>query len=226
MAPAAVYLASRNETLVALKVLLPAVDDSGPSERSRAPPPVLQALQRECGMMASLRHPNVVLWLGVCYSPPAIITGACVRGGRRLPSSLCLQPASTLPHPASLCLTVCLPSLQPSTPAEFCSRGSLCDVLRAASQNEAAAAALTWPRRLGLALDAARGMLALHTHSPPIVHRDLKSPNLLVDAAWRCKVAGAALCLGSVRLPALLRPACLSPAPHTQPRLATSLPPL
>ncbi len=32
--------------------------------------------------MASLRHPNVVLFLGLCYSPPAIVTGAGLgRGG-------------------------------------------------------------------------------------------------------------------------------------------------
>ncbi|EFN52530.1 hypothetical protein CHLNCDRAFT_13628, partial [Chlorella variabilis] len=34
----------------------------------------------------------------------------------------------------------------------------------------------------------AKGMLCLHVHNPPILHRDLKSPNLLVDAAWRVKV--------------------------------------
>jgi serine/threonine protein kinase len=38
------------------------------------------------------------------------------------------------------------------------------------------------------ALDAAKGMLALHAHSPAIIHRDLKSPNLLVDKHWRVKV--------------------------------------
>jgi serine/threonine protein kinase len=42
------------------------------------------------------------------------------------------------------------------------------------------------------ALDAAKGMLCLHAHSPPILHRDLKSPNLLVDAAWRVKVGSFA----------------------------------
>ncbi len=39
------------------------------------------------------------------------------------------------------------------------------------------------------ALDAAKGMLYLHSRSPPILHRDLKSPNLLVDAHWRVKVS-------------------------------------
>ena len=41
---------------------------------------------------------------------------------------------------------------------------------------------LTWTRRLLMALDAARGMLYLHSHKPrPILHRDLKSPNLFVN---------------------------------------------
>ena len=31
-------------------------------------------------------------------------------------------------------------------------------------------------------------MLYLHTHSPPVAHRDLKSPNLLVDSQWHLKV--------------------------------------
>jgi serine/threonine protein kinase len=32
------------------------------------------------------------------------------------------------------------------------------------------------------------GMLYLHSRSPQIIHRDLKSPNLLVDEHWRVKV--------------------------------------
>jgi serine/threonine protein kinase len=36
------------------------------------------------------------------------------------------------------------------------------------------------------ALDAAKGIL--HLHLKNIVHRDLKSPNLLVDSTWRVKV--------------------------------------
>jgi serine/threonine protein kinase len=43
------------------------------------------------------------------------------------------------------------------------------------------------------ALDAATGLLYLHRRSPPIIHRDVKSPNLLVDKDWHVKVGGTLL---------------------------------
>ncbi|OIT39610.1 PREDICTED: serine/threonine-protein kinase EDR1 [Nicotiana attenuata] len=43
-------------------------------------------------------------------------------------------------------------------------------------------------RRIKMALDVAKGMDCLHTSNPTIVHRDLKSPNLLVDKNWTVKV--------------------------------------
>lgn len=36
-------------------------------------------------------------------------------------------------------------------------------------------------------------MLHLHLCDPPIIHRDLKSPNLLVDKHWKLKVRHALL---------------------------------
>jgi hypothetical protein len=31
-------------------------------------------------MMAAMRHPNVVLYLGVCSDPPCVVTEYCARG--------------------------------------------------------------------------------------------------------------------------------------------------
>ncbi|CAD7701403.1 unnamed protein product [Ostreobium quekettii] len=45
--------------------------------------------------------------------------------------------------------------------------------------------------RLKMATDVAKGMCYLHSFKPPIIHRDLKSPNLLVDKDWTVKVVGA-----------------------------------
>ncbi|KAH0875816.1 hypothetical protein HID58_073178 [Brassica napus] len=65
---------------------------------------------------------------------------------------------------------------------EFLPRGSLYRLIHRPNNQ------LDERRRLRMALDAARGMNYLHSCSPMIVHRDLKSPNLLVDKNWVVKV--------------------------------------
>ncbi|MCL7039497.1 hypothetical protein MKW94_006229 [Papaver nudicaule] len=66
---------------------------------------------------------------------------------------------------------------------EFLPRGSLYRLLHRPNIH------LDEKRRLRMALDVAKGMNYLHTSHPTIVHRDLKSPNLLVDKNWVVKVA-------------------------------------
>ena len=44
-------------------------------------------------------------------------------------------------------------------------------------------------RRVRMAVDIAKGMHYLHCCTPPIVHRDLKSPNILVNRDWSVKVS-------------------------------------
>ncbi|KAI9124390.1 hypothetical protein K1719_004312 [Acacia pycnantha] len=67
---------------------------------------------------------------------------------------------------------------------EYLSRGSLFELLRMPD----ARLVLSGKRRLSMAYDVASGMNYLHQMRPPIVHRDLKSPNLLVDDTYTVKV--------------------------------------
>jgi len=74
---------------------------------------------------------------------------------------------------------------------EYCAKGSLSSVLKKGltDQTGAAAAEVTWTRRLNIAMDTVRGMLNLHIRSPnPILHKDLKSPNILISASWTAKI--------------------------------------
>lgn len=49
---------------------------------------------------------------------------------------------------------------------------------------------LDWIKRLRVALDAARGLAYLHELAdPPIIHRDIKSNNILLDDHLTAKVA-------------------------------------
>lgn len=66
---------------------------------------------------------------------------------------------------------------------EFAVRGSLLSVL------EDRSIALPFPVRFKLILGTVKGMNYLHTQDPPIIHRDLKSPNILVMANFTAKVA-------------------------------------
>ncbi|CAI5466075.1 unnamed protein product [Closterium sp. Yama58-4] len=65
---------------------------------------------------------------------------------------------------------------------EFLPRGSLFRLLHRRT------AGLTRLRLLRMALDVARGVNYLHKCSPPVVHHDIKSANLLVDRNWTVKV--------------------------------------
>ncbi|XP_020571165.1 serine/threonine-protein kinase EDR1-like [Phalaenopsis equestris] len=66
--------------------------------------------------------------------------------------------------------------------SEFLPRGSLYKILHRPNCQ------IDEQRRIKMALDVAKGMNCLHTSAPIIVHRDLKSPNLLVDKNWTVKV--------------------------------------
>lgn len=49
---------------------------------------------------------------------------------------------------------------------------------------------MSWSTRVQIALDSAKGLEYIHEHIAPVcVHRDIKSPNILIDANFRSKIA-------------------------------------
>nr|CAB3445856.1 unnamed protein product [Digitaria exilis] len=58
--------------------------------------------------------------------------------------------------------------------------------------------ALSWHIRMKIALDTARGLEYLHEHcNPPIIHRDLKSSNILLDSDFNAKISDFGLAVAS-----------------------------
>jgi serine/threonine protein kinase len=108
-----------------------------------APSAVQSFFDREIAILASIRHPNVVNFIGACHRPPA------------------------------RCLVT-----------EYCARGSLDRLLHGP-----AGAGLGLVKRVEFAVDVARGMACLHAQQPMVIHRDLKTANLLVSARFEVKVA-------------------------------------
>ena len=103
----------------------------------------------EVTLMRALRHPNIVIFMGLVMDPVCLVT-------------------------------------------EYCHNGNLFDLLHDTiedEQGERFAVKIPWQRRVRIALDVARGMNFLHTSSPVIIHRDLKSLNILVDEKWTAKVS-------------------------------------
>ncbi|KAK9705096.1 hypothetical protein RND81_07G033600 [Saponaria officinalis] len=74
---------------------------------------------------------------------------------------------------------------------EFMPNGSLRDSLSAGKSG----IHLDWKRRLRVALGSARGLAYLHDlANPPIIHRDVKSTNILLDENMTAKVSDFGLC--------------------------------
>jgi predicted Ser/Thr protein kinase len=93
---------------------------------------------RETSIMATLRHPNIVAFFGVCLEPECCIV------------------------------------------MEYMSEGSLYNLLHSNKE-------LTWLARCHIALDVGRGLAFLHEKD--VIHRDLKSLNVLLNKKGQAKLA-------------------------------------
>lgn len=71
---------------------------------------------------------------------------------------------------------------------EYCGRKSLYHVMNTKGE-------LGWDRVFAFAVGAVRGINSLHNWSPPILHRDLKSLNLLITDNYGIKVYNIILLL-------------------------------
>ncbi|KAG9156703.1 hypothetical protein Leryth_021971 [Lithospermum erythrorhizon] len=80
---------------------------------------------------------------------------------------------------------------------DYMKNGALYDHLHDQNNVEKSSSVLnSWRMRIKIALDAARGIEYLHNYAvPPIIHRDIKSSNILLDANWTARVSDFGLSL-------------------------------
>lgn len=73
---------------------------------------------------------------------------------------------------------------------DYMANGGLQEHLYPANGSNSVASKLDWETRLRIALEAAKGLEFLHEHcSPPVIHRDFKSSNILLDKNFHAKVS-------------------------------------
>lgn len=73
---------------------------------------------------------------------------------------------------------------------EFMSNGTLFDILHSSSSRP-----LNWGRRIRLALQTAKAIDTLHSSNPPVIHRDIKSANILIDNNFNARLGDFGLAL-------------------------------
>lgn len=69
---------------------------------------------------------------------------------------------------------------------EFCQKGNLFMVL---NEKGAGYREMGWGRKIAIARGLAAGMEYLHSREPILIHRDLKSLNVLLNRAWEVKLS-------------------------------------
>ncbi|KAJ7982266.1 Serine/threonine protein kinase [Quillaja saponaria] len=72
---------------------------------------------------------------------------------------------------------------------EFMSNGTLYDVIHSSTRPP------NWGRRIRLALQTAKAIDTLHSSNPPVIHRDIKSANVLIDRNYNARLGDFGLAL-------------------------------
>lgn len=147
----------------------------------------IEEFRKEAYVMSRLRHPNIVLVMGISLVEQEPMALPVPRGLSLLENS---NTYDSTYSPEDQSFSQSKKSVKPQKTVciitEYLEQGSLADILYGPTRLPED----VWSYELVLtcALQAARGMLYLHTHQPPICHRDLKSSNLVVDDHWVVKV--------------------------------------
>ncbi|XP_059072864.1 LEAF RUST 10 DISEASE-RESISTANCE LOCUS RECEPTOR-LIKE PROTEIN KINASE-like 1.2 [Cryptomeria japonica] len=99
-----------------------------------------------------------------------------------------VQILSSLCHPNLVRLYGCTTPQSPMLLLvyEFVPNGTLSDHLHGCRRTPGG---LPWVTRLDIAIETAQALAYLHNICPPILHRDVKSDNILLDEHFRAKVA-------------------------------------
>lgn len=118
----------------------------------------------ECVIMSKLRHPHIVQFLGV-YFPS---------GQQMEAEGLMERSIGGTPSPQGLLLPWLVMEKLPINLANFLERKEV---------------PIPYSVKSSLLLDISRGLYYLHTHSPPIIHRDLTAKNILLTSALVAKIA-------------------------------------
>ena len=118
----------------------------------------LAEFRREIRFMSRFKHTSIVGLKGIILDPPCIVTEFCDGGNLfeycHPPSRMSARSRNDSPRP--------LPVVTDPT-------------------SVFATFPVNWSVRLKIALDIAEGMALLHSHVPSVSHRDLKSPNILLQ---------------------------------------------
>jgi len=172
-----VWSATWRGTPVAVKVLSAITD---PQTKMHVQKAILQEFAAEINLLSGMRHPNICLYIGACLEPTnrAIVTELAANGSLWDALRLPLQP------PFAITPADGMPASWPFglyDPHIFD---------RAGSGSILSPPPSTWPWALvrRVAEGAARGMNYLHCGMPAVLHRDLKSANILLDDSYNPKV--------------------------------------